>query len=186
MQNRLRQLRRSKDLTLTEVATALGTTAQTVSRLENALITLSAEWLHKFGDLYDVEPGTLLGTTQAAEIPCLGDLDRFGIAHGAETAAPILLTPPPGALVSVRLTVPAGPYAAGDVLIGAKQEGAQMIGVAGHNALVKPADGPVRLGRLIMAGTDRFTLVPLETGQDCLTDAALDWAAKIAMRISYS
>lgn len=56
---RMREIRIAKSLKIREAAELLGTTVQTVSRLENAEMTLSVRWIEKFCTALDVMPSAL-------------------------------------------------------------------------------------------------------------------------------
>ncbi len=184
MHNKLRYFRRARNMTLAQVADRLGTTPQTVSRLENEVITLSADWLTRFGELFDVDPGQLLGGTPAQAIEQIGRLDRYGRLID-EAAEGFDLALPAGPTLAVTMGSDIGPYSAGDVLLASRLEGPDMANAIGHDALVAVRDGPVLLRRLINGATGDFTLVPLASGGDVHYHARLNWAARITMRISY-
>ncbi len=183
MRNKLRQLRHERKMTLVQVADALGTTPQTVSRLENQVITLSVDWLERFAKLYQTDPADLLRGDETREIRNLGTADAAGSVRSDEDG-PFFLSVPAFTPVAVRLTAGLGPYDANDVLIGNRLEGEDMVNVIGHNAIAGLRNGTVRIGRLIKGREDSFTLVPLDPGADIHYNAALDWAAKIVMRIT--
>jgi transcriptional regulator with XRE-family HTH domain len=57
--NRLREIRIAKCITMKPLAEQLGTSVQTVSRLEKGGMTLSVEWIEKFCAALDIHPGVL-------------------------------------------------------------------------------------------------------------------------------
>lgn len=184
MHNKLRQLRRARNLTLAQVAQELGTTPQTVSRLENEVITLSTDWLERFGALFDVDPAHLLGSPSSREIQMLGQLDRFGRVT-EHTEEPCELSLPAGPAHAVKVTSVIGPYGAGDILLTTRLYGDDMTNAVGHDALVGLSDGSVLLRRLVNGREGHYMLVPLISGEDIQYNVALDWAGRIMMRVSY-
>ena len=50
IQSRIREIRRAKGMTLQQVADQIGTTAQTIGRLETGMRTLSIDWVRKIAD----------------------------------------------------------------------------------------------------------------------------------------
>ncbi len=184
MHNKLRQLRRSRNMTLAQVAEQLGTTAQTVSRLETQVITLSADWLEKFGALFGVDPGQILGSRNDPPAELIGRLDRFGKVTDPGTE-PFDIALPAGPTTAVTLSADIGPYRSGDVLLTSRLYGADIANAVGHDALVALNEGPVLLRRLLNGQNGHYVLVPLESGETVQYGAALDWAGRVQMRISY-
>lgn len=58
---RLRARRKLQGLTLLQLARMIGTTPQTVQRLETANMRMGAEWIEKFCRVLDVDAGMLFG-----------------------------------------------------------------------------------------------------------------------------
>jgi transcriptional regulator with XRE-family HTH domain len=105
---RLRSVRRGLDLTLADVAAALQTTPQTISRIENGIIALSAHWLKKFSRLYGVAASDLLGQSSARDIPQLGLADAFGRISRHTSNESFILSVPADQPVAVQLSTPLG------------------------------------------------------------------------------
>ncbi len=171
-------------MTLAQVAEQLGTTAQTISRLETQVITLSADWLEKFGALFGVDPGQILGSRTDPPAELIGRLDRFGklTDPGSE---PFDIALPTGPAIAVTVSADIGPYRSGDVLLSNRLFGADMANAVGHDALVGLHDGPVLLRRLLNGQNGHYVLVPLDSGESVQYRASLDWAGRVQMRISY-
>lgn len=62
---RMRDIRKSKGMTLMEIAHECGTTPQTIQRLETANMTLSIEWVERISAALGVEPRALFGDDDA-------------------------------------------------------------------------------------------------------------------------
>ena len=70
IQTHIRDFRKMRDMTLKQLADAIGTTPQSVQRLETGNMTVSLEWLYKIGNALQVEPYKLLiptGNTPVGE-----------------------------------------------------------------------------------------------------------------------
>ena len=188
METRIRHFRKMRGWTLQELAERIGTTAQTIQRLETSNMTVSTDWLDRIGTALGVPPISLLAGTEKSETVLLGALGRDGIlrnqAESAEQAA-VELDIPAERPIAVRLADPVGPYPAGILLIGNKLEGAAMLGALGKDALVQIRSGPVVLRRVVRGNGDTFTLVPLEPGGDVRYDETVDWIARLVMRVEY-
>jgi transcriptional regulator with XRE-family HTH domain len=66
---RIRELRKARGFTLKELALAIGTTPQTVQRLETANMTVSTEWLEKIAKALVLEPYQLLSPPDCKATP---------------------------------------------------------------------------------------------------------------------
>ena len=59
MKTRIREFRKERRWTLQDLARQVGTTAQTVQRLETANMTVSTDWLERFGEAFLEELGAV-------------------------------------------------------------------------------------------------------------------------------
>ena len=187
METRIRHFRKLRGWTLQELAERIGTTAQTIQRLETSNMTVSTDWLERIGAALGVPPINLLSDTEGHEIALLGALGRDGILRdrGDTDGETIALDVPAERPVAVRLADSVGAYPAGALLIGNKLEGTAMLGALGKDALVQISSGPLVLRRVVRGGDNTFTLVPLEPGGDVRYDETVDWIARLVMRIDY-
>lgn len=187
METRIRHFRKLRGWTLQDLAERIGTTAQTIQRLETSNMTVSTDWLERIGAALGVPPISLLSGGDGHEIALLGALGRDGILRdqGSSDGTAISLDVPAERPVAVRLADPVGPYPAGAVLIGNKLEGAAMLGALGKDALVQISTGAIVLRRVVRGRGDTFTLVPLEPGGDIRYDEEVNWIARLVMRVDY-
>jgi transcriptional regulator with XRE-family HTH domain len=88
---RARELRKASGLTLKDIALRMGTTPQTVQRLETGSMTISLDWLEAFAAalgipviLFFVTPGT--DAESATELMICKEVDRR-VAETAKTLA---------------------------------------------------------------------------------------------------
>ncbi len=72
--DRVRARRKQRGWTLLQLAQAIGTTPQTVQRLETANMTMSMEWAEKFCSALDCDSDELFG--RPSEISMLRDVVR--------------------------------------------------------------------------------------------------------------
>lgn len=184
VRNRIRHYRKRRGLTLAQVAEQLGTTPQTVSRLETEAMTLSMEWLRRFADIFDVHVADLLETPEDREIPSFGAVGADGQVTGAPEAL-FALDIPSAHPVALRVTESLGPYEAGEILILSQYEHGLLNKAAGGDCLVCLKDGNLLFGRLIRDHRDGFALVPVGADGEVLYGCDVDWAARVVMRVRY-
>ena len=186
MQTRLRELRKQHGLTLQELARRVGTTPQTVQRLETANISVSVDWLERFARAFSVDPADLIARSSQRGFPLIGTLDENGMLTG-RTNLPfdeIVLSAPGNDCVAVRLTNAIGAYAAGSLLIAGRLYGPDMRKAHGHDSLVELSDGMVVLRRVAFSETG-LCLIPLASSDDIRFNVAANWIGRLLMRVDY-
>jgi DNA-binding Xre family transcriptional regulator len=182
MKTRIRDMRRQRGMTLQQLADSIRpepTTPQTIGRLETGIRTVSLDWLTRIADALDCHVSDLLELPERPEIPLLGQVGAQGMvspsAAGMVDVAPSALNP-----VAVQISAPTGAYAAGDLLICDRYDGADMDNALGRDAVAAPAEGHTLLSRVIRGTADgAYTLVSLEPGGRILYDTRLAWAATV-------
>ncbi len=189
MQTRIRFFRKQRGWTLQQLAETIGTTAQTVQRLETANMTVSMDWLQRFADAFEIHPADLLETPAARNVPMLGRLGRDGALRGTAgpAAAPqsLSLDIPADDPIAVQLEERINDYGPGTILIANRLTGADMTNAVGRNALLGLSTGAILLGRVIRGKGDTYTLVPLRPQGDVRYDLTPDWIARIVMTVGY-
>jgi transcriptional regulator with XRE-family HTH domain len=194
MTTRIRELRKTRGLTLQQLAEQAGTTAQTIQRLETDNMSVSVDWLLRIAPALGVSPAALLetsGTERSATY--LGHLNRDCIV----TSAPAGGRPPkipidvPGqAPLAVLLTDRIGPYEPATVLIADRQDDiAEYESANGRDCLVKTHDGSM-LFRQIMAGSKgglsgAIALLPYTNNRTVDRDVRINWIAPVLMAVRY-
>lgn len=187
MQTRIRELRKRRSLTLQQLADLIGTTPQTVQRLETANMTVSMEWLSRFADAFGVRASDLIADDQSRNIPLLGRIGRDGTmsTRGAnQVRDTVALDVPADDPVAVQLEDDVGDYPAGTFLIGNKLSGPDIVNAHGHDCIVMLANGLVLLRRLICRN-GLISLVPIEPSGDVRFDAEVIWAARLIVQMRY-
>jgi len=189
MQTRIRKLRKTRGWTLQQLADQIGTTPQTVQRLETANMTVSMDWLEKFANAFNVSAVDLIEASSPRDIECLGEIGQDAALEtsqaGFSEQAFLSLDIPAHNPVAVRITHPLGTYLAGTMLVADKLARPQWQSAIGWDCLVGIEAGPTLLRRLVKGEGDTFSLVPLTMGTTVLYDQRLDWVARIVMRIDY-
>lgn len=187
MQTRIRHYRKLRGLTLQQLAEQVATTPQTISRLETGNMTVSMDWLERFAAVFGVHVADLIEGGGGREIELLGTLAGDGaVLSGTDAHTQrFALDVPADRPVAVRLSAKIGRYEAGDLVIGNRLEGPDLAGAHGQDCLVPGTSQAIYLRRLAREADGTFTLVPLEPGGDIRFGVALEWAARVVMRVSY-
>ncbi len=188
METRIRELRKAKGWTLQQVANLVGTTAQTVQRLETANMTVSTDWLERFANAFSISAVDLIRDHKVAGIPLYGRLGRDGVKHDVFPAPDhgehFSLTTPARDPVAVRLSDAIGTYRAGSTLIGNRLADANRIEAQGKDALVLSEKGALFLGRAVLQDR-RLIVVPISDTGPVKFDVDATWIAPIVMEIRY-
>ncbi|MGI9482334.1 MAG: helix-turn-helix domain-containing protein [Hyphomicrobiales bacterium] len=189
METRIRQLRRQRHWTLQALADRVGTTPQTVQRLETANMTVSTDWLERFAEAFGVHPADLIAGGWNQEISMLGSFGKHGMLR-LESAEfreedTLALDIPADDPVGFKLDQDYGPYRADTILVANRLRGRDMENVVGFDGFAALESGSVLLRRLIRGAGGTHTLVPLQPGEDVRYDQHLSWAGSLIMSINY-
>ncbi len=186
MRNHIRYFRKLRGLTLDVIGREIGTTPQTISRLEKGAMTLSTDWLERLGAALKVNPADLLDSPDRQPIPVIGVIQERGFL-GPATSNGLLIDVPSVDPVAVEIGAPLGPFHIGDMLICEKFSGEDLAKVNNQDGLAATRDGVNLLCRIIASEKNplRFSLAPFQAQQAVLYDQELLWAAVLIMRITY-
>mgnify|MGYP006355707335 FL=1 len=176
MITRIRDVRKSKHMTLHEVAAACvpPTTAQTIGRLETGMRTVSVGWLNRIAGALGVEPSDLVTLPDRVDVPLAAVLTSLGISAPKREQA--LLPPmPEGSFVGVLVEAAVGDYRTGDSLWLERLGPEDFASAVNRDVLVPRAAGRFAFGRL--AGTDgsMLQILPLTPGARQLVIADAPW-----------
>jgi transcriptional regulator with XRE-family HTH domain len=167
--NRIRDIRRSKRLTLADVAERCSppTTAQTIGRLETGMRQLSLTWMNRIARALEVEPGLLVRGETAAQ-------PRY-VARLTETGAEALTTPRDailptalagdGQLVALAIEHGAGDYRAGDQVWLREYGPEGFARLLNRDVLAPRSGGRFAFGRMIDRDDNRVAILPPGMGQ---------------------
>lgn len=165
MITRIREVRKSKGMTLDDVAgrCAPPTTAQTIGRLETGTRTVSVAWLNRIAAALGVDAADLVDHPDRTELEVIAVLTASG-AHAPKRAA--LVVPPRNAPGQVAMTVAAsvGDYRAGDEIWCERLSPDEFAKALNRDVLVPRPAGRFLFGRLINRDEDKLQLLPLEAG----------------------
>ncbi len=182
MEIRIRALRQERGWTLQELANLVGTTPQTVQRLETNNMTISTDWLERFGEAFGVEPIQLLTTHVKDKLPVIGRLAGDGKVRVFEEGkeefsgpfASIVAVDP----VAVRIVECFSDYRTDALLICERFRERNMENCVGADALACLGENEVVFGRIIRGELGKFTIVPPVSSSDVWYDRELEWTGK--------
>ncbi len=169
MINRIRDIRKQKNMTLADVAAACTppTTAQTVGRLETGMRNLSLKWMERIGAALQVEPELLVRSEQAAAPQIVATLTASGPEPLSERRDAILATDfgGDGVLLVLAIDYPQGEYRQGDQLWLRQIAPDQAGRAVNRDVLVPRSAGRFAFGRLIDRKGGRIGLLPPGHGE---------------------
>src|SRR3546814_2113707 len=86
MINRIRDLRKSKGMTLADLAAACDppTTAQTIGRLETGMRSLSTRWMERIARALEIDPELLVRSDQSPRASVIASLHARSEEHTSE------------------------------------------------------------------------------------------------------
>ena len=190
MINRIRDIRREKNLTLADIAARCTppTTAQTIGRLETGMRQLSLTWMNRIAAALEVEPEVLVraASSQAPSV----------VARLLESGAEALPTPRDallptelggsgeGPLVAIAVEAGCGDYRAGDQLW-LRQESAEArwARFLNRDVLAPRPGGRYAFGRLVDRDGRRLAILPPGIGQRMVVIDNAAWVAVAEMLV---
>ncbi len=180
MMSRLREIRKSRGLTLADVAARCSppTTAVTIGRLETGTRQLTVPWIEKLSVALEVEPRLLIAQESDSTIAVAAQLN----AEGAQAlTAPLSIHPPvpqPGA-VGLIVRDSQGDYRAGDQLWLEQLPPERFAEAINTDVLVPRPVGRFAFGRLVATEQGRLQLLPLKPGSRQTVIADAPWIARV-------
>jgi len=185
--NRIRDIRKSKGMTLAKVAAACDppTTAQTIGRLETGMRNLSLDWMNRIGAALGVDPETLVKAEDAARPQVIARLTMAGaesLTHRRDAILPTELIDS-GTLVCLEIEAGQGEYRPGDQLWMRQvspDDAAQLIN---RDVLAPRSGGRFAFGRLIDRQGSMVGLLPPGSGQRQIVIDSPDWLAVAEMLV---
>ena len=197
MSTRIREFRKLRGMTLHTLAKQVGTTAQTIQRLETGNMTVSLDWLVRIADVYGMPAAALLVSDTTASVPILGDLDAQGLVTPPPSGDPatalslVIATPHP---VAVHVSEPfrsrtsERAYDAGSWLIGGKADIERDTSMEPRDCLVALADGRIFLQRAAVEdGKIVYNPLGISKGPGFSDEGLADvtWIAPVLMAVRY-
>ena len=187
MINRIRDIRKQKDMTLAEVAAACDppTTAQTIGRLETGMRNLSLVWMNRIGAALGVEPDLLVKREDTAVPQVVARLTDQGVEALTTPRDAILPTElnDGEALVCLTIEAPQGEYRSGDQLWMRQGSPDRAAGIVNRDVLSPRSGGRFAFGRLIDRQGTRVGLLPPGMGQRQIVIDKPAWLAVAEMLV---
>nr|WP_272917412.1 helix-turn-helix transcriptional regulator [Alteraurantiacibacter buctensis] len=189
--NRIRDIRKQKNMTLAEVAAACSppTTAQTIGRLETGMRNLSLVWMNRIGTALGVDPELLVkGEDEAVPqvIARLTDQGAEPLTRPRDAILPTQLTEgqkDTGPLVCLVIETPQGEYRAGDQLWMRQVGLEQTASIINRDVLAPRSGGRFAFGRLIDRQGTMVGLLPPGMGQRQIVIDRPSWLAVAEMLV---
>ncbi|WP_156840463.1 helix-turn-helix domain-containing protein [Novosphingobium aquimarinum] len=183
MRNRIRDIRRARGLTLSQVAARCQppTTAQTVGRLETGMRTLSLEWMNRIAAALEVEPRILLSDVDSSVPQVIARLSERGIETLA-TPFDAVIDQGVDALV-LEIGESCGEYRAGDRLWLRRIAPGEEARHVNRDALVPLPGAEFAFGRLFIRDGSRIGLLPPQSGQSQIVIDDPPWIAVAHMLV---
>jgi transcriptional regulator with XRE-family HTH domain len=187
MINRIRDIRRQKDMTLADVALRCEppTTAQTIGRLETGTRTLSIGWVNRIAAALAVDPDLLVrgdGAERPHIVARLGESGIEALARPTEAILPTELVGD-GEVVALQIEASAGEYRAGDQLWLRQVHSEDFGRLMNRDVLAPRPSGRFAFGRLIDRDGKRVALLPPGLGQRQVVIDAPSWLAVAEMLV---
>lgn len=151
MITRIREVRRSRGMTLDDVAKACEppTTPQTIGRLETGTRTVSVGWLNRIAKALDVDAADLVESgepkAELAVAAVIGSVET----HAPQRAAIVVPPRPKPGQIAVTVASSSGDYRAGDEIWCETLQPEEFVRALNRDVLVPRPAGRFLFGRLI-------------------------------------
>jgi transcriptional regulator with XRE-family HTH domain len=178
MITRIREVRRSKRMTLQDVADRCDppTTPQTVGRLETGTRTVSVGWLNRIAKALGVEAADLVQLPDREDVPVAALLDHDGAHAPRRQSVAVAPQPEPG-MVAIAVRSGVGDYRSGDEIWCRRYAPEDFGRAMNRDVLVPRPAGRYLFGRLIGRDDGKLHVLPLGAGQRQLVLADPPWLA---------
>jgi len=185
--NRIRDIRKQKNMTLAEVAAACkpATTAQTIGRLETGMRNLSLVWMNRIAAALGVEPELLVRGEAAGQPTVVARLTDSGAEPLPSPRDAILPVELGGdaPLVCLSIDAPQGEYRSGDQLWLRQVQLEDAPKLINRDVLVPRSGGRFAFGRLIDRQGSLVGLLPPGIGQRQIVIDNPAWLAVAEMLV---
>jgi len=184
MITRIRDVRKSRGLTLADVAAACDppTTPQTIGRLETGMRTVSIDWLERIAAAMGVAASTLVTMPDRADVPVAAVIGANG-ADAPERPRTLVPPQPQGDLIGLVVETAQGDYRAGDELWARRIAPGQFASAINRDIICPRPAGRFAFGRLIAVEGSRIQLLPTTPGARQQVLADVPWLAMVALLV---
>lgn len=187
MINRIRDIRKSKGMTLAELAAACSppTTAQTIGRLETGMRNLSLKWMERIAGALDIDPETLVRSEEAEQPMIVATLRAHGPEPLTKPREAIMPTDLVSGGANMVLTVEdsVGEFRPGDLLWLKRLDPEDAAGAINRDVLVPRAGGRFSFGRLIDRQGSLVGILPPGSGHKQQVVDNPPWIALVEMLV---
>jgi transcriptional regulator with XRE-family HTH domain len=191
MINRIRDIRRQKNLTLADVAERCvpPTTAQTIGRLETGMRNLSLVWMNRIAAALGVDPELLVKGDTARTPTVIARLTDSGVealTSPRDAILPSDLGGDPGGegqLLVLAIEAGAGDYRSGDQVFLRQTPPDQFARLFNRDVLAPRSGGRFAFGRLIDRDNARVALLPPGHGARQVVIENPEWLAVAEMLV---
>jgi transcriptional regulator with XRE-family HTH domain len=187
MINRIRDIRRQKQLTLADVAARCSppTTAQTIGRLETGMRNLSLVWMNRIAAALGVEPELLVKGDEQQQPRMIARLAEGGAEALTAPRDAILPTAlgGDGTVVAMAVEAGAGEYRAGDQIWLREVEPDGFARLLNRDVLAPRPGGRFAFGRMIDRDESRVALLPPGPGTRQIIIESPPWLAVAEMLV---
>jgi transcriptional regulator with XRE-family HTH domain len=180
MITRIRDVRKSRGLTLADVAAACvpPTTAQTIGRLETGMRTVSIDWLERIAAAMDVPSSMLVSMPDRPDVPVAAVIGLNG-ADAPERPRTLVPPTPQGDLIGLMVETAQGDYRSGDEIWAQRLQPAHFGRAINRDVLAPRPAGRFAFGRLIAVDGARIQLLPTTPGARQQVLAEVPWIAVV-------
>jgi transcriptional regulator with XRE-family HTH domain len=186
MSTRIRAIRKLRRLTLQQLADQVGTTPQTIQRLETGNMTVSVDWLERIGGAFNLSPAALLSSDPGVSVRFVGELASDGsVKQSPAQTSPLMFSVPAEDPMAVRVKSRLGPHEPGTILIVARLDKASRAKADGRDCLVELADGSLLFRRIVLGKGGPAAFVPYDDRRGVERDLAIEWYAPVIMAVRY-
>jgi len=189
MSTRIREFRKLRGMTLQHLAQKVGTTAQTIQRLETGNMTVSLDWLHKIADAFGVPAAALIVSETTASVTVLGEVGGNGmIVAASPDAVPITLSlviaaPRP---IAVKVAGRIAGFEVGTMLIADRTDFDPDFLSDGRRCVVALKSGEMLFRRVTTSTAGTALAAPDgDDNGEAIAAEEIDWIAPILMAIQY-
>jgi transcriptional regulator with XRE-family HTH domain len=183
MITRIRDVRKSRGLTLADVAAACDppTTPQTIGRLETGMRTVSIDWLERIAAAMGVPSSALVAMPDRPDVPVAALIGLNG-ADAPERPRTLVPPSPQGDMLGLVVETAQGDYRSGDELWAQRLEPAQFGRALNRDVLAPRPAGRFAFGRLIATEGGRIQLLPTTPGARQLV-LDVPWVAMVTTQV---
>ncbi len=186
MSTRIRAIRKLRRLTLQELADQVGTTPQTIQRLETGHMTVSVDWLMRIGHALRLPPSALLSDNSDISVRLVGELGSDGMVRANDGGSmPIIVSVPADDPMAIRVITRLGPHEAGTILVVSRLEKADRAKADGRDCLVELVDGSLLFRRIVLGKGGPVAFVPYDDRRGVERNLDIAWFAPVVMSIRY-